>query len=141
RDWSSVVFFFQADDGIRDFRVTGVQTCALPSSTSSRACGCSSHSRQRTPMHDPAKAATNQTHPCRLPEDTPLKKAPTLQPKAIRALYPSTRPASPITTQLRAVSGATCAARSRRQRITMKAPAMMPILVMEVTRSEEHTSE
>src|SRR5690606_40119040 len=23
-------FFFQADDGIRDFHVTGVQTCALP---------------------------------------------------------------------------------------------------------------
>src|SRR5690606_40746705 len=26
----SVVFFFQAEDGIRDFHVTGVQTCALP---------------------------------------------------------------------------------------------------------------
>src|SRR5690606_39971438 len=28
-----VVFFFQAEDGIRDFHVTGVQTCALPIST------------------------------------------------------------------------------------------------------------
>src|SRR5690606_40092507 len=27
---SSYVFFFQAEDGIRDFHVTGVQTCALP---------------------------------------------------------------------------------------------------------------
>src|SRR5690606_39483525 len=26
-------FFFQAEDGIRDFHVTGVQTCALPIST------------------------------------------------------------------------------------------------------------
>src|SRR5690606_39562574 len=26
----SVIFFFQAEDGIRDFHVTGVQTCALP---------------------------------------------------------------------------------------------------------------
>src|SRR5206468_9878747 len=26
----SVVFFFQAEDGIRDLIVTGVQTCALP---------------------------------------------------------------------------------------------------------------
>src|SRR5690606_40799120 len=26
----SLVFFFQAEDGIRDFHVTGVQTCALP---------------------------------------------------------------------------------------------------------------
>src|SRR5690606_39798858 len=25
-----VPFFFQAEDGIRDFHVTGVQTCALP---------------------------------------------------------------------------------------------------------------
>src|SRR3989449_11503149 len=27
---SSSVFFFQAEDGIRDVAVTGVQTCALP---------------------------------------------------------------------------------------------------------------
>src|SRR5690606_15228862 len=26
----SCFFFFQAEDGIRDFHVTGVQTCALP---------------------------------------------------------------------------------------------------------------
>src|SRR5690606_39974111 len=32
--WNSIsfvlIFFFQAEDGIRDFHVTGVQTCALP---------------------------------------------------------------------------------------------------------------
>src|SRR5256885_13120018 len=27
---STLVFFFQAEDGIRDYKVTGVQTCALP---------------------------------------------------------------------------------------------------------------
>src|SRR5256885_5715022 len=27
-------FFFQAEDGIRDYKVTGVQTCALPISVS-----------------------------------------------------------------------------------------------------------
>src|SRR2546426_8725438 len=27
------IFFFQAEDGIRDYKVTGVQTCALPIST------------------------------------------------------------------------------------------------------------
>src|SRR5256885_8238427 len=27
-------FFFQAEDGIRDYKVTGVQTCALPISLS-----------------------------------------------------------------------------------------------------------
>src|SRR5690606_39809725 len=31
-------FFFQAEDGIRDFHVTGVQTCALPISAFKR-CG------------------------------------------------------------------------------------------------------
>src|SRR3989454_9411722 len=29
-------FFFQAEDGIRDYKVTGVQTCALPISTPGR---------------------------------------------------------------------------------------------------------
>src|SRR3989449_11558144 len=28
--WRGPVFFFQAEDGIRDVAVTGVQTCALP---------------------------------------------------------------------------------------------------------------
>src|SRR3989454_4532068 len=32
-----VFFFFQAEDGIRDYKVTGVQTCALPISTSDSA--------------------------------------------------------------------------------------------------------
>src|SRR2546430_14279325 len=31
-----VVFFFQAEDGIRDLTVTGVQTCALPISSRTR---------------------------------------------------------------------------------------------------------
>src|SRR5262249_59759810 len=30
---SCAFFFFQAEDGIRDWSVTGVQTCALPIST------------------------------------------------------------------------------------------------------------
>src|SRR5256885_7560503 len=29
-DASAPSFFFQAEDGIRDYKVTGVQTCALP---------------------------------------------------------------------------------------------------------------
>src|SRR5256885_5621727 len=28
--WFIYFFFFQAEDGIRDYKVTGVQTCALP---------------------------------------------------------------------------------------------------------------
>src|SRR5207245_7939763 len=48
---SLLIFFFQADDGIRDATVTGVQTCALPISTghagtprrSSVPCGYQDH--------------------------------------------------------------------------------------------------
>src|SRR5690349_24986133 len=40
-----VLFFFQAEDGIRDLYVTGVQTCALPISL---------HARQHAePVHRP----------------------------------------------------------------------------------------
>ena len=36
---SGSVFFFQAEDGIRDYDVTGVQTCALPIFDQTDACG------------------------------------------------------------------------------------------------------
>src|SRR5690625_6459574 len=36
------IFFFQAEDGIRDGHVTGVQTCALPISWQWRCCSGSS---------------------------------------------------------------------------------------------------
>src|SRR6266487_640451 len=36
KDGFVFVFFFQAEDGIRDGRVTGVQTCALPISSRRR---------------------------------------------------------------------------------------------------------
>src|SRR5690606_8285446 len=41
------LFFFQAEDGIRDFHVTGVQTCALPISQmdTRRIRGCASANR------------------------------------------------------------------------------------------------
>src|SRR2546429_7373737 len=35
---SSLFFFFQAEDGIRDVAVTGVQTCALPISALAPCC-------------------------------------------------------------------------------------------------------
>src|SRR5256885_9126827 len=55
-------FFFQAEDGIRDYKVTGVQTCALPISdtlkydctcqvyqTPSKACSSTGTARSSTP--------------------------------------------------------------------------------------------
>src|SRR5690606_39370076 len=47
-------FFFQAEDGIRDFHVTGVQTCALPISSSS--------SRRSRP-NSCAEAGAARSHP------------------------------------------------------------------------------
>src|SRR5699024_11329983 len=35
---TTLSFFFQAEDGIRDRNVTGVQTCALPISRATAAC-------------------------------------------------------------------------------------------------------
>src|SRR2546421_9500368 len=37
-DWARYGFFFQAEDGIRDLIVTGVQTCALPIVTGVQTC-------------------------------------------------------------------------------------------------------
>src|SRR6266496_5694472 len=45
---TACIFFFQAEDGIRDLYVTGVQTCALPiftpTSATSTACAASASS-------------------------------------------------------------------------------------------------
>src|SRR2546426_3415138 len=43
-------FFFQAEDGIRDYKVTGVQTCALP--IASQAGGRSQGSQRLYPSTD-----------------------------------------------------------------------------------------
>src|SRR5687768_18059692 len=42
-----VVFFFQAEDGIRDVAVTGVQTCALPIFTNSVMAATSSDAQSQ----------------------------------------------------------------------------------------------
>src|ERR1039457_7628083 len=37
--WLFFFFFFQAEDGIRDYKVTGFQTCALPICDANLWCG------------------------------------------------------------------------------------------------------
>src|SRR5690606_900452 len=52
-------FFFQAEDGIRDFHVTGVQTCALPIS---RSPGMASETMPtRVPARYPGSQASSST--------------------------------------------------------------------------------
>src|SRR5690606_39811794 len=53
-------FFFQAEDGIRDFHVTGVQTCALPISPSERGLGRRLPRRSGSVRHDPRSEPTRQ---------------------------------------------------------------------------------
>src|SRR6266511_588318 len=69
-----LVCFLQAEDGIRDFHVTGVQTCALPISTSAartRPCGpepfsCSSGTpRSRASLRTNGAARTRSRCGCR----------------------------------------------------------------------------
>src|SRR2546421_6028848 len=51
--WRHVVFFFQAEDGIRDLIVTGVQTCALPISAVS--VPSTGSSAEDTPAEEPVE--------------------------------------------------------------------------------------
>src|SRR2546427_1505645 len=48
-------FFFQAEDGIRDLTVTGVQTCALPISSLSPGALAA--------LHEEAERCVDQEHP------------------------------------------------------------------------------
>src|SRR5690349_22690598 len=52
-------FFFQAEDGIRDLYVTGVQTCALPIFPSPMICGILSRSSSVSPACSKTPADTN----------------------------------------------------------------------------------
>src|SRR3989475_4696551 len=56
-----VFFFFQAEDGIRDLTVTGVQTCALPISLPARHAGDSAGcARPHRRLPEPARAAADR---------------------------------------------------------------------------------
>src|SRR5256885_3810947 len=58
-------FFFQAEDGIRDYKVTGVQTCALPISGAQRGHGRRAAAGRRPAgalAHRPAGAARGRAH-------------------------------------------------------------------------------
>src|SRR5688500_19754704 len=54
-----IFFFFQAEDGIRDYKVTGVQTCALPISPSPAASRCATWTAARSwpPGRTPGRSA------------------------------------------------------------------------------------
>src|SRR2546421_8799514 len=55
---SRLFFFFQAEDGIRDLIVTGVQTCALPISCASALAGGSATNSSISAANPSARAAS-----------------------------------------------------------------------------------
>src|SRR5438270_9705932 len=63
-------FFFQAEDGIRDLTVTGVQTCALPiyarcglrSTLPARSSRSATHRRRAPPRRSPQRACRSTSH-------------------------------------------------------------------------------
>src|SRR5260221_9015051 len=67
----SFFFFFQAEDGIRDHCVTGVQTCALPISTPAPIRSFSSNPR-RWAAHDDRSPAGQSPAPYRVDSRTPV---------------------------------------------------------------------
>src|SRR5256885_17243124 len=56
----SLIFFFQAEDGIRDYKVTGVQTCALPIYGSARPFRRLSSSVSRVHIQVPEQGGLRQ---------------------------------------------------------------------------------
>src|SRR5690625_7742341 len=105
-------FFFQAEDGIRDGHVTGVQTCALPISLIPRAIPTgswpSSHADQRPATKGPTTAgmpagpdvtaASNTTGPSSGPHLTYADPSVTHSNATSRPAAPtrSTHPAPPF---------------------------------------------
>src|SRR5206468_9764262 len=72
-------FFFQAEDGIRDLIVTGVQTCALPISSSSgaktaRGRSTATFSRPAVPAIEPLRR-TKMLLICSRHEDSRVRRA------------------------------------------------------------------
>src|SRR5690606_39416648 len=87
------VFFFQADDCIRDFHVTGVQTCALPISSAARG-----RPAPRPTAPAPGRAGSAPTGP------RPAPSAGTTTRPSAAAVRPPVRPPRAPAPQIRRAS-------------------------------------
>src|SRR5207245_8698767 len=87
-------FFFQAEDGIRDATVTGVQTCALPISTEARPC-CG-----QTPRSRPRRPRPARRRPPAAPPSTSAARPWEALPAARRTVPPASAWSLPRTTRL-----------------------------------------
>src|SRR6516165_2860455 len=69
-------FFFQAEDGIRDLTVTGVQTCALPISSERRTNSTGVFSPRDPPGPGPAGAAPRRSEERRVGKECRSRWSP-----------------------------------------------------------------
>src|SRR5689334_24619700 len=69
-------FFFQAEDGIRDGTVTGVQTCALPIYLLRRVLGVGAVARQRRQLVDRVRRLLPRQRRLHQPVRDEVRKAP-----------------------------------------------------------------
>src|SRR2546430_8560730 len=76
-------FFFQAEDGIRDLTVTGVQTCALPISTISRRRFAPIANHNAAGKHDAGEPQTRFLFPS--PHPSPHRMGRGAEPAAPRS--------------------------------------------------------
>src|SRR3989337_667606 len=83
-------FFFQAEDGIRDATVTGVQTCALPISQL-HLCQCLEAARRCYRRPAPHRGASGTSPPPSPPTSSP----PPASPRSRSLPLPSRSPAPP----------------------------------------------
>src|SRR6266567_6314748 len=82
-------FFFQAEDGIRDLTVTGVQTCALPISVASESADVVRARQRSARLCRPRRGTSAARRPERF-----LRRRPTHRPAAPPAIRedPQARP-------------------------------------------------
>src|SRR6266511_1306389 len=118
-------FFFQAEDGIRDFHVTGVQTCALPISTPStttrtptRSTWCASANRSKLAASTPAPRTS--TGPSATSPSTSPRTPPTATPSQRRRSATTSTGSGPSCASRPAPTGAPtgCSTASSRRRPT-----------------------
>src|SRR5688500_20319249 len=75
-----LIFFFQAEDGIRDYKVTGVQTCALPILTTQmiealvKGIKAANRKRQEANAKEEVREALDQLLACRRSEERRVGK-------------------------------------------------------------------
>src|SRR5215510_12422911 len=125
-----VFFFFQAEDGIRDGHVTGVQTCALPILCCTSRPGCShpprkpswptGSARNGTPTATASRntaTSSTETDSDKLPPNSDLpQRPPTTSPPRVRIEVLSERKPTVVESGRTRTSGTAQRRRARRQR-------------------------